>query len=174
VAKRVYTKADRVAALAALAANAGNLARTARQLGIPRNTLQDWAKGAAMAPVSAEVPDRSASAFFGAGRMPNESRSVAREAAAEAPAACASLATKLEAIAHRIADVIPGKIESASLQQLSVSLGIAIEKMRLLRGQATEIRCDELTDEQLDQRIRDTEARLAVLATGQPAERVSA
>jgi transcriptional regulator of acetoin/glycerol metabolism len=35
----------RAAALAALEANRGNVARTARQLGLPRKTLEGWARG---------------------------------------------------------------------------------------------------------------------------------
>ena len=40
---RKYTAAERAARLAVLKANGGNLARTARETGVPRTTLQSWA-----------------------------------------------------------------------------------------------------------------------------------
>jgi hypothetical protein len=51
--RRHYSDEDRAEALAVLDANAGNLKRTARDLGIPRATLQEWAGGR----VSAAVPE---------------------------------------------------------------------------------------------------------------------
>ena len=43
--RRRYTDNERAAALTALAANCGNVERTARELGIPRKTLAQWARG---------------------------------------------------------------------------------------------------------------------------------
>lgn len=68
------------------------------------------------------------------------------------------LAAKLDEVAHQLADAMPGKIEKAGLQQVAVSLGITIEKARLLRDQPTSITqpplpldLGKLTDEQLSQ-----------------------
>lgn len=44
-ARRSYTDRDKAAALAALDINGGNESETARQLGIPRITLHEWAEG---------------------------------------------------------------------------------------------------------------------------------
>jgi 8-oxo-dGTP pyrophosphatase MutT (NUDIX family) len=44
--RRHYSDEERAEALAVLDANAGNLKRTARDLDIPRATLQEWAGGA--------------------------------------------------------------------------------------------------------------------------------
>jgi transposase-like protein len=126
--RRTYTTQDRAAALAALAANGGRTAQTAQELGIPRKTLERW------------VIDRPAPPAEPALAPPvaPQKRGVAREAQALAPAACSALADKLEEIANNLADVIPGKVEKANLQQCMVSLGIAVEKVRLLREQSTQ------------------------------------
>lgn len=47
------------------------------------------------------------------------------------------LASELEAIALRLVAALPDKIGDASLQQVATSLGIAVDKMQLLRGQPT-------------------------------------
>lgn len=123
-APRKYTEEERAAALAALTANGGNLAKTAREVGVPRKTLEAWR-------LEIKPPD-SESAASPRHRQPKTVVSVdAYERAA------GQLDEKLESIAHRLADLIPGKIDGASLQQCAVSLGIAIEKMRLLREQTT-------------------------------------
>lgn len=128
--RRRYSDQDRQEALAALAANGGNLDRTARQLGIPRATLQAWRDGA---------------------RHPEAAESAAPKKAA--------LADRLEELAHKLLDAAcePGRLAGASLQQVATSLGIALDKMRLLRGQPTQIgeqtgRLDfgRLSDEDLD------------------------
>lgn len=115
--------------MAALAANANNVSQTARQLGIPAKTLENWAKGTAHP-----------------------------EAAKNGEQKKAALADQLEEVAERITGAMPAKIKQAGLQQCAVSLGIAIEKMRLLREQPTSlpgtgVRLDVtlLSAEQLDQ-----------------------
>ena len=44
--RKEYSDEEKVRALAALAAGGGDVSRTARQLGIPRRTLRDWADAA--------------------------------------------------------------------------------------------------------------------------------
>jgi hypothetical protein len=61
---------------------------------------------------------------------------VAVQAAALLPAATASLLEKLDAIADKIADAMPGKIGNATLAQAGTALGIVIDKALLLRGKA--------------------------------------
>lgn len=47
--RRHYTEAQKAEALARLKANGGNLTRTARESGIPRNTIRLWAADTARA-----------------------------------------------------------------------------------------------------------------------------
>jgi transposase-like protein len=106
-----YTDDHKATALAALTANGGNLKRTAQQLGIPRTTLAGWANGHH---VSAEVAKT---------RHQKER----------------CMAEKLEELAHKVVDLMPSKLEAATLSQCAVALGIIIDKMRLLREESTAI-----------------------------------
>ena len=110
MAKRQYTDDDRAAALAALDVNGGNVAKTARDLQVPRVTLIEWRDGR----VSDAVSDI---------------RQVKKEA----------LHDRLEMIAHSLVDAAPDKLRDASLQQVFTSLGIAVDKMQLLRNAPTAI-----------------------------------
>lgn len=105
--QRRYTEAEKAEALAVLEANAGNITGTARVVGIPAATLRLWRGHSAPAP--AETCEEKKQ----------------------------DLATALEEIARKLIGAIPEKIGEASLQQVSTSLGIAIDKMQLLRGQPT-------------------------------------
>lgn len=108
--KRTYTDEYRAEALAALAANDGNVKRTARQLGVPYTTLKQWAKGI-----------------------------VHPEARANAQPKKELLADRLEELAHLLLDDLarPEKIMGASLPHVATALGIAVDKMQLLRGLPT-------------------------------------
>lgn len=107
-----YSDAQRATALAALDANGGDRTHTARQLGIPESTLRSWDSGRRRdIPAIAELRAQKK----------------------------ADLATELETVAYQLAAAMPGKIEGASLQQLATSLGIAIDKVQLLKGQPTSI-----------------------------------
>jgi hypothetical protein len=104
-----YSDADKGLALAALDANGGNLKRTGRDLGIPRKTLERWARGPT------------------AERLANLRHQKKGE-----------LADRLEQIAHQLLDAItPHKIANATLSEVMPALGIAIDKMVLLRGRPT-------------------------------------
>ena len=105
--RRSYSDEQKAEALAGLDANAGNVARTARQLGLPRKTLDQWAKGL----VHPDVANL---------------RQQKKEA----------LAVRLEVLAGQLLDAMPGKIAGASLIQIAVALGIVIDKMVLLRETA--------------------------------------
>lgn len=139
MSRRRYSDEERANALAALAANGGNVDRTARELGLPRKTLEHWAKGD-INPVVAELGQQKK----------------------------VSLADRLEEVALALVAAMPRKLANATLQQIAVSLGIAVEKMQLLRGAPTSITEDlrradlsKLTDAQLDQLdaiLRDAEA----------------
>lgn len=104
-----YTDAQRAEALAALQANGGNLSATSRATGIPIRTIARWR----------DNPDPRL------GEVANEKKQ--------------GLEESLERIAHALVDAIPGKINEAPLNHVSVALGIAVDKLRLLRGEATNI-----------------------------------
>jgi transposase-like protein len=105
-----YNDEFRAEALAALAANGGNLKRTARQLGLPRKTLEGWASGRTLLP-PADLRHQKK------GRLAEALESVARELLVEASR--------------------PEKIAAASLLDLVVMSGIAVDKMLLLCGDDT-------------------------------------
>lgn len=111
MSKRSYSDRQKAEALAALDANGGIVNRTANQLGIPRKTLEQWAKD------------------IGTGEDVAHIRQEKR----------IDLAQSLEDVAYKLVEAMPGKISEANLQQIATSAGIAIDKMRLLRGEATVI-----------------------------------
>jgi hypothetical protein len=74
-----------------------------------------------------------------------------------------SLTDELERVAYALVRAIPDKIHEASLNHISVSLGIAIDKLRLLRGEATEV-----TEVRGSDAKRELAERLARLATDRP------
>jgi transposase-like protein len=45
MARKRYSDEEKAACLAALSANGGNIAKTAREVGVPRDTLRRWARG---------------------------------------------------------------------------------------------------------------------------------
>ena len=122
--KRQYTDNDKAAALAALDANKGNLSKTAKQLGIPRQTIQEWA----------------------AGRNHNRSVPDLRQVKKR------DLAEKLEEAADALLDNILARARSETsvavpLKDFATAMGIAIDKMQLLKGEPTSIN-KTLTDEE--------------------------
>jgi len=139
VAKRSYSDEEKGNALAALAANGGNALLTSQQTGVPRTTLQKWADGA----VHPCVPE-----------MGQQKRQ--------------ELADRLEGLAHRLVDAIPGKIADSDLKQLSVSLGIAVDKMRLLREQPTSIEGHDLSDDEKLAMLRQLAERAHARSLGIP------
>jgi hypothetical protein len=106
--RRRYPDDDQASILAALAANGGNVARTARQLGVPRGTLQQWGHRWGVPPDVAQLAHQKK----------------------------AALADRLEAIAFQLLGAIPGKAAGASLLELARALGILVDKMLLLRAGA--------------------------------------
>lgn len=118
-----YTPEQRAAALAALQANGGNVGKTAKQVGIPPRTIRGWAggKNPAGQPLIKRVKDDMAGA--------------------------------IEGIAWRVITRMRKRdvLGKASLPQLAVTLGICVEKMKLLRGEAGNInRHESVSIETLD------------------------
>jgi transposase-like protein len=106
-----YTEDKKAEVLAYYAATQNNLAKTAAAYKIPKQTIHYWVKGGAV----------------------NESVSQSSDIKKGA------LADRLEELAHLLVEAIPNKIDEASLQQVATSLGIAVDKMQLLRSKPTEI-----------------------------------
>jgi hypothetical protein len=119
--QREYSDVERANGLAALAANGGNVAMTARQLGVPRQTLQRWIK-------------------------PTDNEHVLRLRHEKKR----DMADELERVAWLIIDSLPSKIKKAPLSQASTSMGIAIDKFRLLRNEPTSIGTMTTDNEPLD------------------------
>jgi transposase-like protein len=103
-ARREYSDEERAACLAALDANGGDLSRTARDCGVPRKTLEAWARKR-LHPDVAKLRQRKKK----------------------------GLAEKLDELAYKLADAAPAKIKAAGLQATLTSLAIAIDKAKLLR-----------------------------------------
>lgn len=133
-ARQPYRSASdeqKAAALARLDANAGNVLRTARELSLPPSTLRGWDDAAEAARDGGAVADI---------------RHQKRE----------ELAERLESFAHLCLDAIPDKIADAPLSDAMRALGIAIDKMLLLKGRATEIVATEtLTPEEARARLAE-------------------
>lgn len=109
--RRAYSTGERADALAHLAAEAGSVKRAARAAGVPRKTLEYWARGRGL---NAEVLS-----------MIEESRK--------------KLAATLMREAEEMAAELPGKRPGASYQQALVGIGIAVDKSQLLSGEPTAI-----------------------------------
>src|SRR5687768_1222297 len=123
--KQQYSDNTKATALVRLEVNSNNIAQTCRELAIPHETLRGWVNGRGVNP---EVTDM---------------RDYQKE----------KLADRLEALAHQIIDVMPGKLHEATLPQLAVALGIAVEKMELLREKASPFTPPPLSDEARKQRL---------------------
>jgi transposase-like protein len=108
--KRIYSDSDKAAALVALDTNEGNVAKTARQLGIPRVTLLAWSKPDG---VSDEVSD-----------IQHTKKG--------------DLAARFLDIIYQMVEVIPDKIPDADIRSLITGVGILTDKYQLLTGGATE------------------------------------
>ena len=141
MARRQYSDADKASALAALDANGGNVARTARELSIPRQTLDSWTNERG---INHDVPE-----------LRQEKRG--------------ELAEQLEAIAYTLAGdlVKQDKRELATLQQIATSLGIVVDKMQLLRGKPTAINEEVSDSRERLARLLDRHAA-ATAASGDP------
>jgi transposase-like protein len=107
--QRSYSEEDKAAALVLLDSNGGNVFRTARQLGMPRATLQEWRDGRG---TNADV---------------TTSRQVKK----------GELSARFESAVHELLDAVtPAKLRAASLRDLAWSLGVMTDKMLVLDGDA--------------------------------------
>ncbi len=108
---RDYSVEEKFIALAAVDLNGGNIYRTARAIEIPYATLHGW------------VEERKSGSI----KLSNFEREKRGD-----------LATKLESLIHDLVEAMPGKVGKATLSQCAVTLGIAVDKTRILRGEGLE------------------------------------
>jgi hypothetical protein len=113
VARRRYSDDERANALAALAANGGNVERTARQIGVPHKTLDNWSKGACH-PAVAELGNRKKG----------------------------SLSDAFEDVAWKLLGVAGTKADKLNAKDAVIAAATAVDKMRLLRDEPTGITDD--------------------------------
>lgn len=132
MARRAYSDRQRAEAVAAVVANEGNVNLTARMLGIPQKTLDQWVKGT---------------------RAQNdETPSLIEAAKGDLADTCEQKVWLL------IGGLTEDKIEKAPVAQLTTGIGTLIDKMRLLREQPTGIheqRSDLPSKAQLAERLRE-------------------
>lgn len=128
---RVYTDNDVLNATVMVEVNGGNVLKTSRELGIPLATLWTWVNGRKRASLLKLKEERKG-----------------------------DLAEALEELAWQVLESTPRKIEGASLKDATLSLAIAVDKMRLLRGQPTTItQHDNLSPEQHLEKLRELAER---------------
>jgi|ERR1044072_2779859 hypothetical protein len=110
-----YSADEKATALAALRANGGNVQKTSDVIGIPRKTLENWAKGGGMK--MTPIPE---------GLIEEKS---------------SLLAGELDKVAALLVGELsnPDKVAKASLVAVATSLGIVVDKRNLLRHQPTSI-----------------------------------
>ena len=96
----------------ALAEALGDISRAAEELDMPYSTLYGWVrKGVGNTGVPSDLQDEKRQA----------------------------ISDRLESLIHKILDIAPDKADEADFKALLTALGIAVDKVQLLRGEATEI-----------------------------------
>ena len=96
----------------ALAEALGDISRAAEELEMPYSTLYGWVrKGVGNTGVPSDLQDEKRQA----------------------------ISDRLEGLIHKILDIAPDKADDADFKALLTALGIAVDKVQLLRGEATEI-----------------------------------
>ena len=94
-----------------LAENGGSINRIAEETGLPRRSIRNLKKD----------PEKYVKSL-----NPSELNSIQN-----------CIASKLMTVAEQITDALPCKIESANLLQASTSLGVVLDKARLILGLST-------------------------------------
>ncbi len=127
-----YTEDEKAAALTTLAFHDGNCAKASKAVGVSHAQLRRWAKSI--------KPDAI-----------NQNVALKENVAHKKE----TLAEKCETIIYTLLDALPSKIADSTLQQLSTSLGILIDKMLILRAEKPTINQASLTDAERAQKISE-------------------
>jgi len=117
-ARRTYSDKQIAEACAIFDSCRGNLLEASRESGVPRKTLERWVRGQSNRVSAASVAPEMATLRHMEGL---------------------SIADRLESLIGNILDVAPGKLAEAPFGQSMTGLSIAVDKMRLLRDQPTQI-----------------------------------
>lgn len=153
MSRREYSEADRSIALAALAANGGNVARTMREVGVSRERLVEW-RDSGIANCGDGGREGSGTADDGDGLQIRECKMQIADGGSGGGRA--ALADRLEHVAHLLIDAIPAKLPTADLRTLGTCLGLALDKMRILREEpAATSPTPSLTEEERAERISE-------------------
>jgi ribosomal protein L29 len=172
---RKYTAAERAARLAVLKANGGNLARTARETGVPRNTLRTWAAAAGL---DLKVLAKEVRPVCGTARLTElgtphtastastpastPKKSVGVEAGAFLQDATVELTDRLEALAVKLVGIADQKADGLNAKDAMIAAGVAIDKRQVLLGKGTSISdVRRMSDEELEQRKTELTAEIA-------------
>jgi transposase-like protein len=151
---RVYTDEEKAAALAALKANKGNVSKTAREVGVPMQTLHEWTRRHSElpteVPISRSEPEKKEVKVLSAERVAAILPAMEREMAGTFWEACKKhlgRAGDPEAIAKLAAD------------RAAISACALADKARLLSGGSTSnvehhVRVEEYSRLPLAERIR--------------------
>ena len=108
--KRQYSDSDKTRALYTVDAFGGNVRKASQDTGIPYRTLMEWTNGVGIHQEIADIRLKKS--------LP--------------------LADRLDSLTDEIVEAMPRKIAKASLQAAGTTVGILIDKTRLLRGESTE------------------------------------
>lgn len=154
---RTYSAEDREMALAALAANGGNIKRTAQELGMPQQTLRNW-KTRRPAEVHSGLPTARHSAGAGfelSSCDPTEDSPGDDDLISDDPLSDSDVWNKWTGIMRLALEVIPRRMEDASLGQLATIAAFAARQLVAL-AEPTPLELppgliERMTDEQLDQ-----------------------
>lgn len=134
VSKRKYTDAEKGAALAFLDFKGGNVRQAAEALKIPHKTLDEWAKG----------------------RINEDSAEIRTDKKEE-------IAELINAAVTDMIGASTGKLADANLQQVWTSVGIAVDKMQLLKGEATTITKELMSGEDRELIKRELRQKLSLV-----------
>lgn len=132
-----YSEQQKVEALATLSANDGNVSATRRQLDWERTpshkTIKRWKE-------RSEAPEHDVDEAVGTSAKEKKQ----------------SLADRLEEIAWTMVDRIDDetKLEQASLSMMTTAFGTVVDKMRLLREEATAIN-EERSGDDYSRKLKD-------------------
>jgi hypothetical protein len=124
---KTYSDEEKAAAVAAVAANNGNIALTARQLGVNRRTLDGW--------IDSNVPKNT-----------NGPIGLAVSSTTKQDD-CIALAKAFTRVAWKMVRLMPNAAKTATLSQLAVAAGIAVDKAKVLMETAhpeTKLTTDDL------------------------------
>jgi transposase-like protein len=169
---RKYSAAERAAHLAVLKANGGNLARTARETGVPRNTLRTWAADAGLdlKALAKEVLPVCGTARLTELGTPHTAstpastpkKSVGAEAGALLQDATVELTDRLEALAVKLVGIADQKADALNAKDAMIAAGVAIDKRQVLLGKRTSISdVRRMSDDELEQHKAKLTAEIA-------------